>query len=196
MRAPHEAYLSEVVGHTETLMYRRGNFNGTFDDVICDAILKQRDAEVAMSPGFRWGTSILPGAAIRREDVFNATAMTYPATYRMNMTGERIKEIMEDVADNLFNPDPYYQQGGDMVRVGGIGYTIDIAKPIGERISDMKLSRSGEPIAAAKEYVVAGWASVNEGVEGPPVWDVVMNHIAAEKVVKPAGTSNIKIVGA
>lgn len=196
VRAPHEAYLNEVVGHTETLMYRRGNFNGTFDDVICDAILKQRDAEVAMSPGFRWGASLLPGAAIRREDVFNATAMTYPATYRMNMTGERIKEIMEDVADNLFNPDPYYQQGGDMVRVGGVGYTIDVGKPIGERISDMKLLRSGEPIAAAKEYVVSGWASVNEGAEGPPVWDVVMNHIAAEKVVKPAGTSNIKIVGA
>jgi sulfur-oxidizing protein SoxB len=122
--------------------------------------------------------------------------MTYPATYRMKMTGERIKEIMEDVADNLFNPDPYYQQGGDMVRAGGVGYTIDIAKPIGSRISDLKLLRSGERIAAAKEYVVAGWASVNEGVDGPPVWDVVMNHIASQKVVKPVETGNIKIIGA
>ena len=119
VRAPHLAKLREVVGRTESLLYRRGNFNGTFDDLICDALLAERDAEIALSPGFRWGTSVLPDTEITREDVYNATAITYPAAYRMSMTGARLKEVLEDVADNLFNPDPYYQQGGDMVRVGG-----------------------------------------------------------------------------
>ena len=119
VRAPHEAMLREVLGRTETLLYRRGNFNGTLDDLICDALLAERDAEIALSPGFRWGTSLLPGQEITREDIYNATAITYPAAYRMTMTGARLKEVLEDVADNLFNPDPYYQQGGDMVRVGG-----------------------------------------------------------------------------
>jgi len=120
VRAPHEAMLKQVVGRTETLLYRRGNFNGTFDDLICDALLAERDAEIALSPGFRWGASLLPDSAITREDIYNATAITYPAAYRMTMTGARLKEVLEDVADNLFNPDPYYQQGGDMVRVGGV----------------------------------------------------------------------------
>ena len=122
-------------GHAESLLYRRGNFNGTFDDLICAALLKERDAEIALSPGFRWGTSVLPGQAITVEDIHNATAITYPQVYRISMTGERLKEVLEDVADNLFNPDPYYQQGGDMVRCGGLGYAINIAKPIGQRIS-------------------------------------------------------------
>ena len=126
IRAPHEKMLGEVVGRTETLLYRRGNFNGTLDDVICDALLAERDAEIALSPGFRWGNSLLPGQDITREDIYNATAITYPAAYRMTMTGARLKEVLEDVADNLFNPDPYYQQGGDMVRVGGLAYTIDV----------------------------------------------------------------------
>ena len=125
---PHEKMLSEPLGRTDTLMYRRGNFNGTLDDVICDALLSERDAEIALSPGFRWGNTLLPGQEITREDIYNATAITYPNVYRMTMTGARLKEILEDVADNLFNPDPYYQQGGDMVRVGGLSYTIDVGK--------------------------------------------------------------------
>ena len=135
VRAPFAAELAREVGRTESLLYRRGNFAGTFDDLICAAIMEERDAEIALSPGFRWGTSVLPGAPITVEDIHNATAITYPQVYRMTMTGARLKEILEDVADNLFNPDPYYQQGGDMVRCGGLGYTIDIGKPMGSRIS-------------------------------------------------------------
>jgi sulfur-oxidizing protein SoxB len=196
IRAPHEAMLREVVGRTETLLYRRGNFNGTFDDLICDALLAERDAEVALSPGFRWGASVLPDANITREDIYNATAITYPAAYRLTMTGARLKEVLEDVADNLFNPDPFYQQGGDMVRVGGVGYTIDINKPIGNRISDLRQLRTDRPIAADKDYVVAGWASVNEGTEGPPIWDVVMDHIHTKRVVAPKEADHVRVVGA
>ena len=196
VRAPHEKMLRETIGRTETLLYRRGNFNGTFDDLICDALLAERDAEIALSPGFRWGTSLLPGQDITREDIYNATAITYPAAYRMTMTGARLKEMLEDVADNLFNPDPYYQQGGDMVRVGGLSYTIDIGKPIGSRISDLTLLRSGKPLDAAKDYVVAGWASVNEGTEGPPIWDVVMNYIQKKGVVAPQESDHVRVVGA
>ena len=134
-RAPYAKELARVVGQADSLLYRRGNFNGTFDDVICATLLKERDAEIALSPGFRWGTSVLPGSAITVEDIHNATAITYPQVYRLPMTGERLKEVLEDVADNLFNPDPYYQQGGDMVRCGGLGYAIDVGKPIGQRIS-------------------------------------------------------------
>jgi sulfur-oxidizing protein SoxB len=196
VRAPHEAMLRQEIGRTETLLYRRGSFNGTLDDVICDALLAERDAEIALSPGFRWGTSLLPGQAITREDIYNATAITYPAAYRTTMTGQRLKEVLEDVADNLFNPDPYYQQGGDMVRVGGLSYTIDVNQRMGNRISDMTLRRTGKPLDPAMEYVVAGWASVNEGTEGPPVWDVVMNHIQRKGVIAPATPSNVRILGA
>jgi sulfur-oxidizing protein SoxB len=196
VRASHEAMLREVVGRTETLLYRRGNFNGTFDDLICDALLAERDAEIALSPGFRWGASVLPDADITREDIYNATAITYPAAYRLTMTGARLKEVLEDVADNLFNPDPFYQQGGDMVRVGGIGYTIDISKPIGSRISDLRLLRADRPIAADKDYIIAGWASVTEGIEGPPIWDVVIDHIRAKRVVAPKETDHVRVVGA
>ena len=195
VRGPHEAKLREVVGTAGGTLYRRGNFNGTFDDMICDALVKERDAEISMSPGFRWGATLLAGQDITREDIYNATAITYPNAYRMKMTGERVKEILEDVADNLFNPDPYLQQGGDMVRVGGMSYTIDITKPIGSRISDMKLTRNGATIEAAKEYTVSGWASVNEGTEGPPVWEVLFAHLAKNKVVTPPTTSNVKVVG-
>jgi sulfur-oxidizing protein SoxB len=195
IRKPHEAMLGEVVGRTDTLLYRRGNFNGTLDDVICDALLAERDAEIALSPGFRWGTSILPGQDITREDIYNATAMTYPASYRMTMSGARLKEILEDVADNLFNPDPYYQQGGDMVRVGGMSYTIDIGKTMGGRISDLTLLRTGERLAADRDYTVTGWASVNEGTEGPPVWDVVTSHIRKTKVVAPRDGAHVRVVG-
>ena len=149
-RAARDDAAARSIGRTETLLYRRGNFNGTLDDVICDALLAERDAEIALSPGFRWGNSLLPGQDITREDIYNATAITYPAAYRMTMTGARLKEVLEDVADNLFNPDPYYQQGGDMVRVGGASYTIDVGKPIGSRISDLTLLRTGKPLEAGQ----------------------------------------------
>jgi sulfur-oxidizing protein SoxB len=194
-RAPYARDLARVLGRTDSLLYRRGNFNGTLDDLICDAMLRQRDAEIALSPGIRWGTSLLPGQDITFEDITNATAMTYPACYRMPMTGARLKEIIEDVADNIFNPDPYYQQGGDMVRTGGLAYTIDIAKPIGQRISDLKLTRTGVPLEAGKEYVVAGWASINEGTEGPPIWDVIARHIGEQRTVTVPEASTVKIVG-
>ncbi len=195
LRAPHEAVLREVVGRTATLLYRRGNFNGTLDDLICDALLSERDAEIALSPGFRWGASVLPDSDITREDVYNATAITYPAAYRMTMTGARLKEVLEDVADNLFNADPYYQQGGDMVRVGGVSYTIDIDKPMGDRISDLRLVRTDRPLESGKDYVVAGWASVNQGTEGPPIWDVVVDHIRSRRVVAPAESRRVRVVG-
>ncbi len=194
-RAPYAQELARVVGQAESLLYRRGNFNGTFDDLICAALLKERDAEIALSPGFRWGTSVLPGQAITVEDIHNATAITYPQVYRISMTGERLKEVLEDVADNLFNPDPYYQQGGDMVRCGGLGYAINVAKPIGQRISAMTQLKSGKPIEPKKEYIVAGWASVNEGTEGPPVWDLVERYVAAEKTVRVAPNASVKISG-
>ena len=176
IRAPYQADLQEVVGQTDQLLYRRGNFNGTWDDVICDAILSERDAEIAMSPGVRWGASVLPGD-ITREDIHSVTSMTYGQVYRNEMTGEMLKTVMEDVADNIFNADPYYQQGGDMVRVGGLAYTIDPNATIGDRISDMRLLKDDAPIEPSRSYVVAGWASVNEGTEGPQIWDVVENHI-------------------
>ena len=195
VRAPHEKMLGEVIGQTETLLYRRGNFNGTLDDVICDALLAKRDAEIALSPGFRWGTSLLPGQSITREDIYNATALTYPAAYRTTMTGARLKEVLEDVADNLFNPDPYYQQGGDMVRVGGLSYTIDVSRGAGRRISDLTSLKTGKPLDPSKEYIVTGWASVNEGTEGPAIWDVVMGYIQKKRVVAPAGASRVRVLG-
>lgn len=194
-RTPYASELARVVGHSEQLLYRRGNFSGTFDDLICAALLKERDAEIVLSPGFRWGTSVLPGAPITIEDIHNATAITYPQVYRLPMTGARLKEVLEDVADNLFNPDPYYQQGGDMVRCGGLGYSIDVSKPIGSRISNMTHLKSGAPIDPNKEYAVAGWASVNEGTEGPDVWDLVERYVADQKTVRTAPNRSVKISG-
>jgi sulfur-oxidizing protein SoxB len=194
-RAPYAKELAREVGRADSLLYRRGNFNGTFDDLICAALLKERDAEIALSPGFRWGTSVLPGQAITIEDIHNATAITYPQVYRTSMTGERLKEVLEDVADNLFNPDPYYQQGGDMVRCGALGYAIDVSKPMGRRISALTHLKSGAPIDPGKEYVVAGWASVNEGTDGPPVWDLVERYVAAAKTVRVAPNTSVKISG-
>ena len=195
VRAPHETMLREAIGRTETLLYRRGNFNGTFDDLICDALLAERDAEIALSPGFRWGSSVLPDQDITREDIYNATAITYPAAYRIPMTGARLKDVLEDVADNLFNADPYYQQGGDMVRVGGVTYSIDLGKPIGRRISELTLLRTNKPLESSKEYAVAGWASVNEGTEGPPVWDLVVDHIKKKRVVAPKEADRVRVTG-
>ncbi len=195
-RAPFQAELSEVIGTAGALLYRRGNFNGSWDDVICDALLSERDAEIALSPGVRWGPSILPGQDITREDIWGVTAMSYPNAYRTEMTGEFLKVVMEDVADNLFNPDPFYQQGGDMVRVGGMGYRIDVTKPQGDRISEMTLLSSGEAIDPARNYVVAGWASVNEGTEGPPIWDVVESHIRKQGTVSPTENTSVTVAGA
>ena len=194
-RAPFETDLRQVIGKTDGLLYRRGNFNGTWDDLICNALLEEREADIALSPGFRWGASLLPGDDITREDIFNATAMSYPAAYRSEMTGEFIHIILEDVADNLFNPDPYYQQGGDMVRVGGMGYRIDINKPQGERITEMTLLKTGEKIDPAKTYIVSGWASVNEGTEGPAIWDVVESYIARQGTVSVTPNTSVKVSG-
>jgi sulfur-oxidizing protein SoxB len=195
-RAPYEEKLSEVIGQTGSLLYRRGNFNGTWDDVICDALISEREADIALSPGVRWGPSLLPGQDITREDIWNVTSMTYGAAYRSEMTGEFLHVILEDVADNLFNPDPYYQQGGDMVRTGGLGYRIDITKPQGERITEMTLLKTGEKIDASKTYQIAGWASVNEGTEGPQIWDVVENHIRKQGTVTVNPNNSVQVVGA
>ena len=195
-RAPYKAELEEVIGTTDTLLYRRGNFNGSWDDLICDALINEREADIAMSPGVRWGPSILPGQEITREDIWNVTSMSYGKAYRSEMTGEFIHTILEDVADNLFNPDPYYQQGGDMVRIGGMGYRIDITKPQGSRITEMTLLKTGEAIDPAKSYVVAGWASVNEGTEGPQIWDVVESHIKKQGTIKLDPNNSVTVVGA
>ena len=195
-RAPYIDQLTEVIGKTDSLLYRRGNFNGTWDDLICDALLSEREADIAMSPGVRWGPSLIPGQDITREDIFNVTSMTYGKAYRSEMTGEFIKVILEDVADNIFNPDPYYQQGGDMVRIGGMGYRIDINQPQGSRISDMTLLKTGEGIDPAKSYVVAGWASVNENTEGPEIWDVVESHIRKLGTVSVTPNNSVQVIGA
>ena len=195
IRRPHEGTLNKVLGRSETALYRRGNFNGTFDDLILQAMLEERDAEIALSPGFRWGATLVPGQDIRVEDVYSQTAISYPATWRREMTGKLLKDILEDVADNLYHPDPYYQQGGDMVRVGGLSYTIAINEKIGRRISDLRLIATGEKIDAARSYVVSGWASVIQGTKGPPIYDVVSNYIARKKVVRIAKSRNIRIIG-
>jgi len=196
LRAPHEAELGRVLGRTKSLLSRRGNLQGSFDHLICDAILAERDAEIALSPGFRWGAALLPGEEITAEALYNQTAITYPATYRTEMTGAMLKDILEDVADNLFHPDPYYRQGGDMVRVGGIGFTLDPAKPMGSRISGLRLGKTGKTLEAGRHYVVSGWASVNEGTQGPPIWEVVAAHLARHPEVDLPERPPVRLVGA
>jgi sulfur-oxidizing protein SoxB len=194
-RAHFAAELARVVGHSESLLYRRGTFAASFDDVICAALLEQRDAEIAFSPGLWWGTTVLPGAPVTVEDIHNVTAITYPQVCRRSMTGEQLKDVLEGAADNVFNPDPYYQQGGDMIRCGGLGYTIDPAKPAGLRISEMLVLRTGQPVQANREYAVTGWACTNEGMDGPPIWDVIEQHIARTKIVRAEPTGRIKVIG-
>ena len=194
IRAPHQDALGKVLGRTDSLLYRRGNFAGTFDDLICQALIAERDVEIALSPGFRWGSSLLPGQEIRLEDVYDQTAITYPTAYRTEMTGAALKNILEDVADNLFNPDPYYQQGGDMVRVGGLAYALEVNRPAGQRISDMVLLRTGEKIDPGKSYRVSGWASINEGVQGPAIYDVVANYIQRQQNVRVEPNRHVKVV--
>ena len=196
LRAPFSKDLAQELGRTESLLYRRGNFNGTFDDLICDAMLKQRDAEIALSPGFRWGGTLLPGAPIKFEDLGNATAITYPSCYRMEMTGAQLKAILEDVADNIFHPDPYFQGGGDMVRVGGVGYEIDVSKSVNNRISNLTHLKTGKAMYAEKKYVVAGWASINQSIEGPPIWDVVRQHLDDVKTVRLDQNNAVVVRGA
>ncbi len=196
-REPYADALSEVIGRTadDQTLYRRGNFNGTWDDLICDALISEREADIALSPGVRWGPSILPGQDITREDIWNVTSMSYGEAYRTEMTGEFLHVVLEDVADNLFNPDPYYQQGGDMVRVGGLGYRIDVTKPQGDRITEMTLLKTGEAIDPSKTYQIAGWASVNEGTEGPAIWDVVEAHIAKQGTISLDPNNSVTVVG-
>lgn len=194
-RAPYLDKLNETLAVTEGLLYRRGNFNGTFDQVIVDALMKEKEAEIAFSPGFRWGTSLLPGQPILMEHVLDQTAITYPWTTVSNMTGETIKTILEDVCDNLFNPDPYYQQGGDMVRVGGLQYTCDPTAKAGQRIQNMMLR--GQPIEASKNYRVAGWAPVAEESKnaGEPIWEVVARYLRDVKTLKPVQLNMPKLKG-
>ena len=193
VRAPHRAKLGEKLAVTEGLLYRRGNFNGTFDQLIIDALIEEKDAQIAFSPGFRWGTSLLPGEAITREHLMDQTAITYPYTTVSDLSGEMIKTILEDVADNLFNPDPYYQQGGDMVRVGGMTYACTPSAAAGSRISDMRLN--GKPMDASRTYRVAGWAPVAQGAGGEPVWEVVERWLKARRTVTPREPNQPRLIG-
>ena len=192
-RAPYEAKLAERLGVTEGLLYRRGNFNGSADQLILDAMLEVKGAEIAFSPGFRWGTTLLPGDAVTMEDVMSWSAITYPYSTLTDISGEMIKTILEDVCDNLFNPDPYYQQGGDMVRVGGLTYTCTPGETMGQRISDMRLH--GKPIEASKTYKVAGWAPVAEGAQGGPIWDVIAEYLRHHKSIAPPRLNLPRLVG-
>ncbi len=193
VRAPYKAKLEEPLAVTEGLLYRRGNFNGTFDQLICDALIEVKSAEISFSPGFRWGTSILAGQTITREHVMDQTAITYPYTTVTDMSGEFIKTVLEDVCDNLFNPDPYYQQGGDMVRVGGLTYACEPNGKAGNRISDMRLN--GTPIDPKKNYKVAGWAPVAEGTKGEPIWEVVETYLKAKKRIAPVKLNTPRLIG-
>lgn len=193
VRAPYKDKLDEKLAVTEELLYRRGNFNGSWDQLICDALMQNKGADMAFSPGVRWGTSLLPGDTITYERMMDQMAMTYPATTLNEFTGEQIKTILEDVADNIFNPDPYYQQGGDMVRVGGMQYTVSPKAAMGQRINNMTLK--GKPIEAGKTYKVAGWASVQEGAKGEPIWDVVSGYLRDKKVIKGVKINSPRIIG-
>jgi sulfur-oxidizing protein SoxB len=192
-REPHKARLSEVLATTEVLLYRRGNFNGTFDQIILDGLLAVKDAEIAFSPGFRWGTSLLPGDGITMERLMDMTAITYPFTTVSELTGEQIKNILEDVCDNLFNPDPYLQQGGDMVRVAGLSYTCDPSAGSGQRISDLK--SNGSALGATKKYKVAGWAPVAEGAKGDPIWEIMTTYLRSEKTISSRALNLPKLKG-
>jgi sulfur-oxidizing protein SoxB len=192
-RAPFAAKLSEELARTDAVLYRRGNFNGSFDQLILDALMEAKGAEIALSPGFRWGTSLLPGDAITLEQVMNLTAITYPDTVVSELTGAAIKSSMEDICDNLFHPDPYYQQGGDMVRVGGMSYSCTPGNRIGARIGDMRLR--GKAIQADRVYKVASWAPVADGVSGEPVWEVLSRYLRDKKVVVPRRLELPRLIG-
>jgi sulfur-oxidizing protein SoxB len=193
VQAPHAGMLGETVAVAGDLLYRRGNFNGPMDQLICDALRQALDAELALSPGFRWGNTILPDEPMSMEDVLSETAITYPQVYVQDMTGAQIKTVLEDICDNLFNPDPYYQQGGDMVRMGGMDYACAPAASIGQRISDMVLD-SGKPLEAGKTYRVAGWASVNPQ-KGRPVAEIFASHLRAQETARPRRLNRVLVKG-
>jgi sulfur-oxidizing protein SoxB len=193
LRAPYAAKLAEPLAVTEGLLYRRGNFNGTLDEVILDALMATLDCDIAFSPGFRWGTSILPDTTITVEDVMNATAITYPYVTVNELTGEALKTLLEDLCDNVFNPDPYYQQGGDMVRTGGLQYTCRLNEPQGKRIDNILVR--GKPLDASRRYKVASWAPVAEGASGKPVWDVVIAYLRAQKTIRTPKAYRPALVG-
>ena len=195
LRAPYEDECNRVIGQSETLLYRRGNFGGSWDQVICDAILQERDVEISLSPGFRWGTTLLPGQKITIDDLYSQTSINYPEVYRNEMNGKQLKNILEDVCDNIFNPDPFYQQGGDMVRLGGLSYTCNPKNSIGNRISDLTLMPSGNPIDPSKQYIVGGWGSINPDVKGPPIYKILEKYISNENLVKPKNKNLVKIKG-
>jgi sulfur-oxidizing protein SoxB len=193
IRKPYEDTLNEKLAVADQTLYRRGNFNGTFDQVIVDALNTVNESQISLSPGFRWGTTVLPGQPITMDNVMDQTCITYPETYRREMTGADIKAILEDVCDNLFNKDPYYQQGGDMVRVGGLDYTCDPTKSFGNRISDMTLD-DGKPVDASKNYVVSGWATVQSQAPGRPIWEIVADYLRINETVKIKKINTPKLV--
>jgi len=193
MRSPYLQKLQQPLGIAGSLLYRRGNFNGTFDQVICDALRAVKDAQISLSPGFRWGTSVLAGDTITMEHVLDQTCITYPETYAREMSGKDLKIILEDVADNLFNSDPYYQQGGDMVRVGGLDYVLDPKAGAGKRVTAMQLD-DGTKIMANKHYKVAGWATVGSKAPGPPIWEVVAEYMRSQKTVNIKKLNSPKLV--
>jgi sulfur-oxidizing protein SoxB len=193
VRKPFAAKLEEKLALTEATLYRRGTYNGSFDQLIVEALLEARGAQIAFSPGFRWGTTLLPGDAITLEHVMDQTAITYPQVTLNELTGTQIKAILEDIADNLFHPDPYLRQGGDMVRVGALSYAIEPGAKIGARISDMRLA--GQALSATKRYKVAGWASVAEGITGEPVWDLVASSLRARRTIPPLAVNQPRQVG-
>ncbi len=195
VRKPYENECTRVIGKAGDLLFRRGNFNGTWDNIICDSIITHRDSQIAFTPGFRWGTTILPGQDITIDDLYAQTSMNYPQVYRRKMTGETLKNILEDVCDNLFNVDPFFQQGGDMVRVGGMTYTCTPKAGRGKRITDMRLIETGELIDSTKEYIVGGWGSINKNVVGPPIYDILESYIIQQKTVAPKTPSPVHIVG-
>ena len=195
IREPYELECNRVVGKAETLLYRRGNFGGPWDSVICDAIIQNRDTQISLSPGFRWGTTLLPGQKITIDDIYSQTSMNYPEVYRTEMSGETIKNLLEDVCDNIFNPDPFFQQGGDMVRVGGMSYTCHPKNKIGNRISDLSLLSSGEKIEAQKKYTIGGWGSINPDVEGPAIYNVLEDYILDKQNISPIQNNPVTIKG-
>ena len=194
MYASHyKAELDEELAVAEETLFRRANFNGTFDQVICDALTKVNDAQISLSPGFRWGTTVLPGQKITMDHVMDQTCITYPETYRREMKGSEIKAILEDVCDNLFNADPYYQQGGDMVRLGGLDYVCDPTAGMGKRIQNMTLD-DGTAIDAEKSYMVAGWATVGSKSPGRPIWEVVADYLRDQKSIRIDKLNTPKLV--
>jgi len=193
-RAPFAGELERVVGQTESLLYHRDTFRGTFCDLTCAALIAERDAEIAFSPGYRWGTTVLPKASITAEDIYSGTAITYPQAYRATMTGLQIKSLLEDSADSLCNSDPYQRFGRDMVRCGGLRYRIDTRKPLGSRISSLEHQRTGKQIDPEKSYTVAGWGSVADNVTGPPVWEVIESYLGSVKTVRTRPQTNVRVV--